>query len=153
MRHTIQFLLALFFSLSTLAVAQPQQPRHERSREEVNRQLFEAKCTEMCSRLKLTNEQKTKFVPLYKAYDAKIRQVWQKYRVTKKEASSAEKAKMQIKRQQKLQEVRLDYIDKFSKILTDSQFDEFLRIEKEMQNRVRYRKNAKGSKRPHPDRS
>lgn len=150
MRHTIQFLLALFFAISAAAIAQPQQPRHERNREEVNQQLFEAKCTEMCCRLKLTDDQKAKFVPLYKEYDTKIRQVWHKYRVAKKDATSAEKEKMHIKRQQKVQEVRLKYIDDFSKILTEEQFSQFLRIEKEMQNRVMLRKNARGGKRPRP---
>lgn len=143
MKHIIHLLLAFFCALGASSLNLPQPQQQDKNREEVNQRLFEAKATEICERLMLTADQKSKFVPLYRKYDREMRQVWQKNREQSKPLNNVERTKMHIKCQQKVQDIRLKYVDKFSKILTGNQLDEFYRIETEMQQRIKHRKNGK----------
>ena len=117
---------------------------------DVQARFFEAKASEMCTRLKLTPEQKEKFLPLYKAYDEEMRTIWTKYRVKEDCTNNMERTKMRLTRQSKSQELRLMYVDKFGKVLTAEQVEKFYKVEKDIQQRAMHRKEHHKGGKPGP---
>lgn len=134
MKHYLILILSLVFCLP-MAAQRPQNP-------DVQERFFEAKAKEMCERLQLTAEQKEKFLPIYKAYDEEMRKTWTKYRVEKDSKNSVERTKMRLKRQEKLQEIRLKYLDKFSKVLSGNQVENFYKVENDIQERAKRAKES-----------
>ena len=101
--------------------------------------FFQARVKEMVYRLNITDEQKPEFVKIYRAYSEAMREAMgtmpkrdgmkkgerpkadasqakpERKKITKEEAVKMEKAK--VERQMKAQEVKLQYIDEFAKVL------------------------------------
>ncbi|MCH3995274.1 MAG: Spy/CpxP family protein refolding chaperone [Prevotella sp.] len=133
-------LLSFLMVLSALTIS-AQSTRTDSIREKI----FDGKVNEMVTRLKLTDQQKTAFVPLYKSYNEDMQAAMKK---TKKPASKpttssevAELIKSHLESQKKAIDVREKYIDKFSKVLDADQLGKFLRVENRIQLRIRQRKN------------
>ena len=135
--HTTKHHLLLLILSLLLAIPMAAQRPHNGN---VQARFFEATASEMCSKLLLTPEQKEKFLPLYKAYDEEMRAVWTKYRVEKGCTNSMERTKMRLTRQAKLQELRLQYVDKFSNVLTAEQVEKLYKVENDIQQRAKQRK-------------
>ena len=140
MHHTTKHRLLLFILSLLLAIPMAAQRPHNGN---VQARFFEAKASEMCAKLLLSPEQKEKFLPIYKAYDEEMRAVWTKYRVGKNCTDSMERTKMRLTRQAKSQELRLKYVDKFSKVLTAKQVEKFYKTENDIQQRAKHRKEQR----------
>ena len=140
MHHTTKHRLLLFILSLLLAIPMAAQRPHDGN---VQARFFEAKASEMCAKLLLSPEQKEKFLPIYKAYDAEMRAVRTKYRVDRNCTDSMERTKMRLTRQAKSQELRLKYVDKFSKVLTAEQVEKFYKTENDIQQRAKHRKEQR----------
>lgn len=134
MKYYLIFLITLLMSFPMSA----QNP----DKADAQCRFFEAKTTEMCKRLRLTDEQKARFIPIYKAYDQDMRKAWVKYCVKKDSKDDVQRTKMRLMRQKKLQEIRLSYIDKFGKVLTDKQVEKFYKVESDIQRQAKHRREV-----------
>ena len=120
--------------------------------------FFDTKIREFVYRLELTREQEDQFVVLYKQYSEDMHAAVgdkKKDGFKVKDATVEEVAarvKARIERQQKAQNVRLAYVDKFAKILNGKQLNKLYKVEKEIQDKLKERKgHLKGDgHRPHP---
>ncbi|MBR6346503.1 MAG: Spy/CpxP family protein refolding chaperone [Bacteroidales bacterium] len=114
--------------------------------EDVNGKFKEAKIREFVYRLEITDEQKPAFVDVYDRYDAEIKaSVGKPERPNKRPETpeeAAEVVKKRIAHQQKLQEVRLKYIDEFAKVLDAKQLLHLYSTENEIQHKVMERKGG-----------
>jgi hypothetical protein len=100
----------------------------------------------MVTRLKLTDEQKTAFVPIYKSYNEDMRTAMGKRKKPSKPTTSAEAAeqiKNHLESQKRAIDVREKYIGKLSTVLDADQLGKFLRVENRIQFRIGQRKNHK----------
>ena len=113
----------------------------------IREKIFDGKVNEIVTRLKLTDQQKTAFVPLYKSYNEDMQAAMKK---TKKPASKpttsaevAELIKSHLESQKKAIDVREKYIDKLSHVLNPDQLSKFLRVENRIQLQIGQRKKHK----------
>lgn len=106
---------------------------------DVNEKAFEAKVREMVYRLRLTDEQKAKFVPVYRRYNEEMRAAWGPKTERKAEETNVTRIKRNMERQQRVQAVQLKYVDDFAKVLTDEQVDRFFKVEKKIQQKFHRR--------------
>ena len=128
--------------------------------------FFQARVKEMVYRLNITDEQKPEFVKVYRAYSEAMREAMgpmpkrdgmkkgerpkadasqakpERKKITKEEAVKMEKAK--VERQMKAQEVKLQYIDEFAKVLEPEQLVRFSGVEQQIQQKLRTRQQGKG---------
>ena len=135
------------------------------NREEMKEKFFQAKVKEMVYRLDITDEQKPEFVKVYKAYTEDMREAFgegmpnrpmppkggmkkgekpqanpaeakpERKQLTMEEVVKIEKDK--VARQQRVQAVKLQYIDEFAKVLDAKQLSRFFAVEAQMQNKLR----------------
>lgn len=119
-----------------------------------NERLFEAKVAEMTYRLKLTDKQVAEFRPIYEDYNKEMVASWKRPERRQQPVTSEEVAaqmKQRMERQQQAQAVRIKYADRFAKVLSAKQLEQFFKVENEIQKRLRARKaraagKARGSK-------
>lgn len=128
--------------------------------------FFQARVKEMVYRLNITDEQKPEFVKVYKAYSDAMREAMgpmpkrdgmkkgekpqaeadkakpERKKITKEEAVKMEKAK--VERQMKAQEVKLQYIDEFAKVLEPEQLVRFFNVEQQIQQKLHSRQQGHG---------
>lgn len=160
-----QMILAIVLLLSTLSVS-----AQNTKNDSIQEKFFNAKVRELVYRLNITDEQKTKFVPIYRRYNEEMRALWHNARMKmcpkpgdkkeacekkdfKKEAkqhkhqpqigTSAEVAaakKKQIELQQKAQNIEMKYLDEFAKVLDGHQLNRFFDVEKRIQKKLMERK-------------
>lgn len=126
----------LLFVVSTAAMAQSPKGK------EVNERLFDARVSELVYRLKMTDEQKTRFVPIYRRYSEEMVAAWGDHRkpatpTTSEEA--AELAKRRMERQQRAQAIRIKYIDEFAKVLDTRQVRILYAVESQIQQKLKTR--------------
>ena len=161
-----QMILTMLLVMATLtATAQ------DAKKDSINEQFFNAKVRELVYRLNITDEQKSKFVPLYRNYNQEMRVAWgmpqkgkkdgkkmerkegKKADMKQHEASSADVAKAEkskIERQQRVQNVQMKYIDEFAKVLDAKQMKRFFEVENKIQKKLMERRmhpKGKGDKR------
>ena len=141
---------------------------------DVREKMFEAKVRELVYRLHISDEQKPKFVPIYRRYCDEMAATWgndhprgpkrmkegkegkanndvkqqpkPQKPTTGKEAAELQKRKME--RQQKAQAVRIKYIDELATVLDAEQVSRFFEVEGKIQKKLMDRKkHPKGMKR------
>jgi len=146
-----QLMMTLLLCLSALAAA-AQGPRNSEMREK----LFEAKVNELAFRLNINDEQKAKFIPVYRSYCGEMFAAFGEFKRMGKPVSDKDKldrTKRRMERQQRAQAVRIKYIDEFAKVLNADQvsrfYDEEDKIQKKLMER-KFRHTGKGGKRYGP---
>ncbi len=150
-----QMILTLLLVVVTMTAA-----GQETKRDSVNQRFFDAKVRELVYRLQITDEQKAKFVPVYRNYNDEMRAAWgggqfkgkkgnkkdgkkADKREQAQKATSAEVAKnekLKIERQQRVQNVQMKYIDEFAKILDAKQMKRFFEVENKIQKKLMERR-------------
>ena len=144
---------SLFF-IAMLLVSFTMAAQDKGNREEMKEKFFQAKVKEMVYRLDITDEQKPEFVKVYKAYTEDMREAFgegmpnrpmpqanpgeakpERKQLTMEEVGKIEKDK--VARQQRVQAVKLQYIDEFAKVLDAKQLSRFFAVEAQMQNKLR----------------
>lgn len=126
----------LLFVVSTAAMAQSPKGK------EVNERLFDARVSELVYRLKMTDEQKTRFVPIYRRYSEEMVAAWGDHRKSATPTTSeeaAELAKRRMERQQRAQAIRIKYIDEFAKVLDTRQVRILYAVESQIQQKLKAR--------------
>lgn len=117
-------------------------------KEDVNNRFFDAKIREFVYHLNLTDEQKAKFVPIYKRYDDEMKASVVKLKKPVKKAESSEEAaalaKARIENKQKAQNIRLKYVDEFATVLEPKQLDRLFEVESQIQKKLKARKDGRG---------
>lgn len=110
---------------------------------EFNQKLFDAKVSELVYRLDMTDEQKAKFIPVYRRYNEEMRAAWGERKKPQKPITDEERltlTKQKMERQQRVQAVRMKYVDEFSTVLTASQVSRFYDVESKIQKKLMDRK-------------
>ena len=137
-----RFLLSILISLTAFS-AFAQEPEAS-----VNERYFEAKIREFVYQLRLTDEQKAQFVPLYKRYNDEMRaSLGEPERPTAPPATAEEAAaweKKRIKNQQTALEIRLKYVDEFAAVLDPNQLLRLFHIEGQILQKQMNRKGEHG---------
>lgn len=126
----------LLFVVSTAAMAQSPKGK------EVNERLFDARVSELVYRLKMTDEQKARFVPIYRRYSEEMVAAWGDHRKSATPTTSeeaAELAKRRMERQQRAQAIRIKYIDEFAKVLDTRQVRILYAVESQIQQKLKAR--------------
>ena len=116
-------------------------------KEDVNNRFFDAKIREFVYHLNLTDEQKAKFVPIYKRYNDEMRATVGERQKPAKAATSEEaaaKVKARIENKQKAQNIRLKYVDEFATVLEPKQLDRLFEVESQIQKKLKERKDGHG---------
>lgn len=135
--------IALSFLLCLMAMSSMAQKRGSFSE-----RLFNAKVAEITYQLHLTEKQEADFRPIYMQYNKDMIDAWGADKETEPAKSSEEAAaqvKRRIERQQRAQEIRLSYTDKFATVLSPNQLQRFYKVENSIQKRLRERKFHKSS--------
>lgn len=157
-----QLLISMLLCLTTLTAAA--QATTQGNMEE---KVFDAKVRELVYRLHITDEQKAKFVPIYRRYNDEMRATWGEHPkgpkgkkgdkkdgkgqkdvkpqkpqkpATGKEAAELQKRKME--RQQRAQAVRMKYIDELGTVLDADQVSRFFEVESKIQKKLMERKHT-----------
>ena len=122
----------------TAASASAQSPRADK----LNERLFDAKVREMVYRLRITDEQKPKFVEIYRRYCEEMIVAWGDHKrpsrpTTTEEAVALQKRRME--RQQRAQAIRIRYIDEFATVLDATQINRFFDVESNIQKKLKAR--------------
>lgn len=108
----------------------------------LNEKYFNAKVSELVYRLDMTDEQKTKFVPIYRRYCEEMRTVMG-HRKKHKQMTDAERlalTKQRMERQQQAQAIRLKYVDEFATVLSARQVSKFFEVESKIQKKLMQRR-------------
>ncbi len=114
-----------------------------------NQRLFDAKMAEMAYRLKLTDKQVADFRPVYEQYNKDMIAAWGAPRTQlqpKTSSDASAQIKKRLERQQRAQEVRIRYTDRFATILNAEQLKQFFQVENGIQKRLHERKARAGRK-------
>ena len=121
----------------------------------VNEQFLIARVSELALRLEMTDEQKAKFVSVYRRYSEEMTALWcgaKKGKGAKgddkkplSDQEQLERTKRRMERQQQAQGIRLKYIDEFATVLTAQQVSRFYSVEDHILKKLRERReHAKG---------
>lgn len=116
-----------------------------------NERLFNAKVAEITYLLNLTDKQVVDFRPIYMQYNKDMIAALgtDKQAKNAKGAKTSEevavKLKQKMARQQRAQEIRMNYNDQFAKVLSPNQLQKFYKVENGIQKRLRERKLHKSS--------
>lgn len=111
--------------------------------QKLNERYFQAKVNEMTMRLGMTQEQKTKFVPLYRRYNEEMRAIVGNRQRPRQPMTDEERlamTKRKMERQQQAQAIRMRYVDSFAAILTSEQVSRFFEVESEIQQKLMLRR-------------
>ncbi|MBR1804621.1 MAG: Spy/CpxP family protein refolding chaperone [Muribaculaceae bacterium] len=141
MKKTITLLLMLVTMMSAAA-----QSQHS---DDIKQRLKEVKVQELVYRLKITDQQKVKFMPIYERYSAEMYKVMgERQRTTRPQTSeaTAQEMKRRMERQQQGQAVRMKYIDEFAQVLTPEQLDKLYKAEDRIQQKLKARAHHKKGK-------
>ena len=137
-----RFLLTILISLTAFS-SFAQEPEAS-----VNERYFEAKIREFVYQLRLTDEQKAQFVPLYKRYNDEMRATLGEPERPAAPPATAEEAaaweKKRIKNQQAALEIRLKYVDEFSTVLEPNQLHRLYQVESQILQKQMNRKGEHG---------
>lgn len=142
------FFTMLLFLTAITATAQEQKSN------EINEKYFNAKVSELVYRLDISDEQKSKFIPIYRKYNDEMRSVMgprmkKKFKEGNKltDKEKLARTKQRMERQQQAQAIRLKYIDEFSTVLSAQQVNKFYEVEnkiqKKLMDRRKHHKNMK----------
>lgn len=147
-----QFLITMLLTL--VAVTSAAQSHRA---DTLNERVFDAKVREMVYRLNITDEQKPKFVSIYRRYSEEMIAAWGEHqrpsRPTTTEAAAALQ-KRRLERQQRAQAIRMKYIDEFAKVLNASQLNQFFDVENAIQKKLKARRDhANGRQNNHKRRA
>jgi Spy/CpxP family protein refolding chaperone len=152
MKQTVITMLLMLVTMTAAA----QEKDHKRLAEN----FFNAKVAELALRLDMTEEQKEKFIPIYRRYNDEMKSVMgprkfgKHHPKDKKCDKKGEEGKTQqcdkerkpqlsdeeqlartkehMERQQKAQAIRLKYVDEFATVLTPKQVNRFFEVEKDI---------------------
>lgn len=124
---------------------------------EINEKFFNAKVSELVYRLDISDDQKAKFIPIYRSYSEEMRKligprVKQKTGERKKltEEEKLTRTRQRMERQQQAQSIRIKYLDEFSKVLNAQQVNKFFEVENKIQKKLMdRRKHPKNFKKKH----
>lgn len=109
----------------------------------LNERFYQAKVRELVYRLHITDEQKTKFEPIYRSYCQEMTALWaERKRPIKGQSNNATTAaieKRKLEMQQRAQGVRMKYIDKFATVLTARQLERLYDVESMIQKKLKER--------------
>ncbi len=108
----------------------------------LNERLFNAKVSEMVYRLHITEEQKEKFVPIYRKYSEEMQSIWNGNAKPSRPTNSKEAAalaKRKMERQQKAQAIRMKYVDELATVLDAEQINDFFDVESSIQRKLMQR--------------
>ena len=136
MKKQLFVIMLMLTTLTTMAQTRKTDPFNER--------FFEVKVREMVFRLNITDEQKSKFVPIYRQFTEEMiaaggeRERPEKPTIINETVANLKK---RMERQQRAQDIRMRYIDKFATVLDASQLSRFFDVEKGIQKKLRARKN------------
>jgi len=133
-------IIIMLFLLSTVLTVSAQNQKADT----LNRRFFYVKAREMVGHLKLTKKQQTQFIPIYERYNEEMKSVWNERQSTKRPKTINEAAivqKSRIRQQQKAQSIQLKYVDELSKILNAEQLNSFFDMEKQLQQKLKARRN------------
>ena len=168
MKKSLIFIAMLLVSFTMAA--------QDGKKEDMKEKFFQAKVKEMGYRLDITDEQKPEFVKVYRAYTDAMREAFGEGRPNRpmppkgevkkgekpqanqaeakperKQLTTEEVVKMEkekAERQQRVQAVKLQYIDEFAKVLDAKQLSRFFNVEAQIQNKLRTKqqgaRNGKG---------
>lgn len=137
-----QIVLSILFCLMAInVVAQKHRTFNER--------LFNAKVAEITYLLNLSDKQVADFSPIYMQYNKDMIAAWGTEENMKGSPKTSEEVAALVKhrmaRQQRAQEIRMNYTDKFAKVLSPNQLQKFYKVENGIQKRLRERKLHKSS--------
>lgn len=128
------FIIGLCLTLcATLSIAQ-------QKGKQLNERLFEAKLNEMAFQLQMNEEQKNAFEPIYKHFCEDMLAAWNEKTITKQAQTQqevVEQQKLHIERQQRVQAIRLRYIDEFATVLNANQLQRIYIIENQIQHKIK----------------
>jgi len=137
-----QMIITVLLVLSAMTATAQEQKSNE-----INEKYFDAKVSELVYRLDMNDEQKAKFVPIYRKYNEEMRNVMgprikQKPTERKKptEEEKLARTKKRMERQQQAQTIRLKYLEEFSKVLSAQQVNKFYEVENKIQKKLMDRK-------------
>lgn len=123
--------------------------------------FFNARVDELVQKLEMNDEQKEKFIPVYRRYSEEMRSVMgprmrgkkgpkakgndEKADKSQREPMTDEErlthTKQRLERQQKAQTIRLKYIDEFAKVLTAKQVNKLYEAEDHIQKKLMNRRH------------
>ncbi len=168
MKQIVFSVMLMFVALTATA--------QDKKGEALNEKYFDAKVSELVYRLDMTDEQKAKFVPIYRQYNEEMHSImgprmkkkgdWkkgenkgEKKAGEKKEGEAKQKkqpltdeqklarTKQRMEMQKKAQDIRLKYMDEFCKVLNAKQMNKFYEVESKMQKKLKNRRmQPKGNK-------
>ena len=116
--------------------------------------FFNAKVNELAQQLCMTEEQKTKFTPIYRKYMKDMGELWKAPKAQKKpqgppsEEDRVAFAKRRLELQKKAQSIRLKYIDEFATVLNAQQVSRIYDVEDEIQRKTMQRFNHRHGQGP-----
>jgi len=149
MKKIVFAVMLMFVALTATA--------QDKKGEALNEKYFNAKVSELVYRLDMSDEQKEKFIPIYRRYNDEMHAVmgprmknkgeWKKdgekkdgeakepkQKLTEEEKLARTKQRMET--QQKVQNIRLKYMDEFCKVLDAAQMNKFYEVEKKIQKKL-----------------
>ena len=116
--------------------------------------FFNAKVNELAQQLCMTEEQKTKFTPIYRKYMKDMGELWKAPKAQKKpqgppsEEDRVAFAKRRLELQKTAQSIRLKYIDEFATVLNAQQVSRIYDVEDEIQRKTMQRFNHRHGQGP-----
>ena len=125
-------LITLLMTLSMTAVS-------AQDAQKLNERYFQAKVSELVMRLKITEAQQSKFIPVYRRYSEEMRATVGEYKKPAKPLTDEEQlalTKRKMERQQQAQAIRMRYVDIFATILSAEQVNRFFEVESEIQKKL-----------------
>ncbi len=150
MKQTMMTMLLVLVAMTTAA----QDKDHKKLREN----FFNHKVEELAQTLNMSEEQKEKFVPIYRRYndemraaigprklgerkppkdcDKKPRKECDNKKPALSEEEQLERTKRKMENQQKAQAIRLKYVDEFATVLTAQQVNQLFEVEKDIAKRI-----------------
>ena len=134
-----QMILSMMLLLSAVTMT-----AQDKQGKAINEKFFDAKVCELVCRLNMTDEQKGKFIPIYRRYNEEMRAVWEGHRHKGKPTTDEERlarTKQRMERQQKVQGIRMKYIDEFATALTADQVSRFYEEEGRIMQKLMERKS------------
>jgi Spy/CpxP family protein refolding chaperone len=150
MKQTMMTMLLVLVAMTTAA----QDKDHKKLREN----FFNHKVEELAQTLNMSEEQKEKFVPIYRRYNDEMRAAIGPRKLGERkppkdcvkkprkecdnkkpalsEEEQLERTKRKMENQQKAQAIRLKYVDEFATVLTAQQVNQLFEVEKDIAKRI-----------------
>ena len=150
MKQTMMTMLLVLVAMTTAA----QDKDHKKLREN----FFNHKVEELAQTLNMSEEQKEKFVPIYRRYNDEMRAAIGPRKLGERkppkdcdkkphkdcdnkkpalsEEEQLERTKRKMENQQKAQAIRLKYVDEYATVLTAQQVNQLFEVEKDIAKRI-----------------